>query len=95
MVPKFSHNKGNLRNRYSDKDLFTASWSFFSSLVIFLYSVSIKRCEKITRGVDRGAVHSTYYVTQIAVLTCDIISNAPIDNTINRLGVLYTCQYIT
>ena len=52
-------------------------------------SVSVKRCEKISRGVDRGIAHSTYYVTQTAILTHDIISNAPADNTINR------GQYIT
>ena len=34
-------------------------------------SVSVKRCEKITKeGVDQGVAHSTYYVTQAAVLTC-------------------------
>ena len=46
-------------------------------------SVSVKRCEKITKeGVDQGVAHSTYYVTQTAVLTHDIISNVP-DNIIN------------
>ena len=45
-------------------------------------SVSVKQCEKISRGVDQGITHSTYYVSH------DIISNAPTDNTINRHGVL-------
>ena len=26
-------------------------------------SVSVKRCEKITKGVDRVVAHSTYYIT--------------------------------
>ena len=63
-------------------------------------SVSVKRCEKISRAVDRGVAHSTYYVTQTAVLTRDIISNAPTNNTINRhsdfavyLITYNTCQY--
>ena len=32
------------------------------------------------KDVDRGVAHSTYYITQTAVLTCDIISNVPADN---------------
>ena len=46
-------------------------------------SISVKRCEKISRGVDRGIAHSTYYVTQITVLTHDINRNAPADNTVH------------
>ena len=41
-------------------------------------SVSIKRCEKITKGVDRVVAHSTYYVTKQPLAPCDIISNAPV-----------------
>ena len=37
------------------------------------------------RGVDRGVADSTYFITQTAFLTHDIISNAPGDNTINRI----------
>ena len=50
-------------------------------------SVSVKRCEKITKeGVDRGVVHSTYYVTKQPLAPHDIISNAPAVNIINRRG---------
>ena len=58
---------------------------FILCYVSFL-SVSVKRCEKILRGVDRGVVHSIYYITQTAVLTRAIISNVSADNTINRRG---------
>ena len=57
-------------------------------------SVSVKRCEKISRGVDQSVAHSTYYVTQTAVLTRDIISNAPAYNTTNRCGV-FAVYFIT
>ena len=40
-------------------------------------SVSVKRCEKITKGVDRVVAHSTYYVTKQPLAPRDIISNAP------------------
>ena len=40
-------------------------------------SVSVKQCEKITKGVDLVVAHSTYYVTKQPLAPCDIISNAP------------------
>ena len=46
------------------------------------------------KGVDRGVAHSAYYVTQTAVLTRDIISNAPTDITINRCSV-FAVYFIT
>ena len=65
-------------------------------------SVSVKQCEEILRGVDQGVAHSTNHVTRTPVLTHDIISNAPTNNTINLHSVfaMYfitynTCQYIT
>ena len=59
-------------------------------------SVSIKRCEKITKGVDRVIAHSTYYVTKQPVAPCDIINNAPTVKLIDRRRVFgYTCLYIT
>ena len=36
-------------------------------------SVSIKRCEKITKGVDRVVAHSTYYVTKQPLAPRDIV----------------------
>ena len=45
-------------------------------------SVSVKQCEKISRGVDRGVAHSTYYITQTAILTRDIISNTSANNAV-------------
>ena len=58
-------------------------------LFILCY-LSFRRCEKITKeGVDQGVAHSTDYVTQTAVSTHDIFSNAPADNTINRRGVYF------
>ena len=63
-----------------------------------LFFFSVKRCEKITKGVDRVVAHSTYYITQTAVLTRDIISNALADNIRSVCHVLYyiinTCQYV-
>ena len=50
-------------------------------------SVSIKRCEKITKeGVDRDVAHSTLLHHKTATCTCDIISNAP---AVFILRVLY------
>ena len=48
-------------------------------------SVSVKRCEKITKGVDRVVAHSTYYVTKQPIAPRDIISKAP---AVNRCRVL-------
>ena len=50
--------------------------SFHPSLSFFL---SVKRCEKISIGVDQDIAH-TYYISHTPVLTCNIISNAPADN---------------
>ena len=47
-------------------------------------SVSVKRCEKITKGVDRVVAHSTYDVTKQPLAPRDIISNAP---AVNRRSV--------
>ena len=48
-----------LRNCCSNEDLFTAPWSFFSSLVIFLFF--LYPLNNVTKeGVDRGVAHSTY-----------------------------------
>ena len=44
--------------------------SFHPSLSFL--SVSIKRCEKITKGVDRVVAHSTYYVTKQPLAPRDI-----------------------
>ena len=57
-------------------------------------------------SVDRGVVHSTYYVTKQPFAPRDIISNAPTVNTINRPDISActyyivnliqnTCQYIS
>ena len=50
-------------------------------LFIFHYpsflSVSVKQCEKITKGVDQVVAHSTYYVTKQPLAPRGIISNAP------------------
>ena len=43
-------------------------------------SVSVKRCEKITKGVDRVVAHSTYYITKQPPAPRDIISNTPAIN---------------
>ena len=57
-------------------------------------SVSIKRCEKITKeGVDRGVAHSTYYITKQPLASHDIISNTPGVNTINRPGAFYIVNF--
>ena len=52
----------------------------FHPSLIFL-SVSIKRCEKITKeDVDRGVAHSTYYITKqpLAHMIYVIIMDPPI-----------------
>ena len=43
-------------------------------------SVSVKRCEKITKGVHRVVVHSTDYVTKQPLAPRDVISNTPAVN---------------
>ena len=55
-------------------------------------SVSVKRCEKITKGVDRVVAHSTYYVIKQPLASHDIINNAPA--AINRYGV-FSMYFIT
>ena len=61
-------------------------------------SVSVKRCEKITKGVDRVVAHSTYYVTKQPLAPRDIISNAPAVNRRRDFGVyfitLLTSEYL-
>ena len=57
-------------------------------------SVSVKQCEKITKGVDRVLAHSTYYITKQPPAPCDIISNAPAINIINTCGV-FSMYFIT
>ena len=85
MAPDFSHNKGNRIKCCSNEFIHCT----IHPSLCFL-SVSVKRCEKITKeGVDRGVAHSTYYVTKQQPAR-DIISNAPAINTINR-GVF--CVY--
>ena len=61
-------------------------------------SVSVKQCEKITKGVDRVVAHSTYYVTKQPLAPRDIISNAPAVNRRHVFGVHYitslTSEYL-
>ena len=75
-----------LRKCCSDENLSTVPRSFFYPSFL---SVSVKRCEKITKDVDQVVAHSTYYVTKQPLAPCDIISNVP---AINRHGVfsMYT-----
>ena len=76
----------NLQNYCSNEDLSTAPWSFFHPSVSSFLSVSVKRCEKITKeGVNQGVAHLTYYVTkQPHAHVIYIINNASAVNTINR-----------
>ena len=64
--------------------------SFHLQYLSFL-SVSVKRCEKITKGVNRVVAHSTYYVTKQPIAPRAVISNAP---AINRCGV-FSVYFIT
>ena len=61
-------------------------------------SVSVKRCEKITKGVDRVVAHSTYYVTKQPLAPRDIISNTPAINRHHVVGVYFitslTSEYL-
>ena len=52
-------------------------------------SVSVKRCKKITKGVDRVVVHSTYYVTKQPLAPRDIINNAPAINRRRVFGMYF------
>ena len=54
----------------------------------FLY-VSVKRCEKITKGVDQVVAHSTYYVTKHPLASRDIINNAPAVNRRSVFGMYF------
>ena len=71
--------------------------SFHPSLSFFL-SVSVKQCEKITKGVDQVIAHSTYYVTKKPLAPHDIISNAPAVNRRHVFGVYFitslTSEYL-
>ena len=58
-------------------------------------SVSVKRCEKITKGVDRVIAHSTYYVTKQPIVPCDIISNAPAVNRHVFFITSLTSEYLS
>ena len=53
--------------------------------------LSVKRCEKITKGVDQVVAHSTYYVTKQPLAPRDIISNGP---AVNRCSV-FNVYFIT
>ena len=58
-------------------------------------SVSVKRCEKITKGVDRVIAHSTYYVRKQPLAPHDIISNTPAWPVLYYIIDFSTCLYIT
>ena len=57
-------------------------------------SVSIKRCEKITKGVDRVIAHSTYYITKQPLEPCDIINNTPAVNRRRVFGMYFITSLI-
>ena len=57
-------------------------------------SVSMKRCEKITKGIDQVVVHSTYYVTKQPLAPCDIISNAPAINVFGMFLRVLACTLL-
>ena len=61
-------------------------------------SVSVKQCEKITKGVDQVVAHSTYYVTKQPLAPRDIISNTPAVNRRRAFGMyfitLLTSEYL-
>ena len=58
-------------------------------LLFFLYPLN-----DVTKEGDQGVAHSTYYVChETATCTCDIISNVPAVNTINRHGI-FACTLL-
>ena len=64
--PDFSYNKGiitDLQNCYSDGDLFTAPWCFFSSFIIFLFLSKVQEYQKSNKLVP-----SIYFVMQKLLL---------------------------
>ena len=63
---------------------------FILNYLSFL-SVSVKRCEKITKGVDQVVAHLTYYITKQPLAPRDIIGNAP---TVNRRRVFLACALL-
>ena len=70
---------------------------FILHYLSFLF-VSVKRYEKITKGVDRVVAHSTYYVTKQQLAPRDIISNTPAVNRRRVFGVYFitslTSEYL-
>ena len=81
-----------LRNCCSDEELSTGPWCFFSSSSIFLFlSVSFKKAKQSRKKVS---MNLCFRHTKIAGCTCDIISNAPAINTINRSDAGFACTLL-